>query len=190
MPIELRRVLDHMTGHADGRPRRLSWSDYRPLPVARFGTNTVHTVARFDVRRLCTGIADADGKHRLSDVVVMVRLDMSASWRVMGCETPALLHREQGRYDITFLAARDLCRALLELEVDPALTARRSQEEIARELLSEALALTRGARQSCERQLDLYERQISRKLDRGAQRRWDAVISAALCGFHTLQARR
>jgi hypothetical protein len=138
---------------------------------------------RFDVRRRYAGRPDADGKHRLSDVQVIVTLNMTESWRVMGCETATLLRHQQGRYDLTFVVARELCRRLLELELTPQSDAPlevTSPDGIATQLLSMAVRLTSAARKECRRWLDLYDREIRRKLDWGAQARWDDMIADAI----------
>jgi len=181
--IELEKILQHLTGHDGGRPRRLVWADFRPVSTPKSGTGQAHLAPRFDVRRSYAGRADPDGKHRLSDVQVIVTLNMNESWRVMGCETATLLRHQQGRYDITFVAARELCRRLLELELTPQSDAPpevTSPDGIATQLLSMAVRLTGAARKDCRRWLDLYDREIRRKLDWGAQARWDDMIADAI----------
>jgi hypothetical protein len=115
-------VLKHITGHTGGVPTQLSWTThFSQVRQPRIAGRDAFTSATFRANMKYTTKPDASGKIRFQDVHVTVSMDRGASWVVSGKQTPALLNHEQGHFNITWLAARELCRKLLEYELDTTL---------------------------------------------------------------------
>jgi hypothetical protein len=183
-------VLDHMTGHTAGQPTRLNWQlHFRQVQRPPQGNADAFTHVDFNPTYSFSSRADPDGKHRLSNVRVQVRMNQSRSWLVIGRGTPLLLRHEQGHYDITFLVARELCRRLLELEWDSAvLTAvgESSSTQIVARLRTDAERLCRSAQTESTRINTLYDdpargsKNANGSINPQAQTRWDQMIQHAI----------
>jgi|GEM_PF-1622275 len=115
-------VLKHITGHTGGVPTQLSWNThFSQVRQPRIAGRDAFTSATFRASMAFTTKADSKGMIRFQNVSVTVSMDRGASWVVSGKQTAALLNHEQGHFNITWLAARELCRKLLEYELDTSL---------------------------------------------------------------------
>jgi hypothetical protein len=104
-----------------GWPRTVKWNEFTgtvPTKSSRTVSAGVLRAAKAHARFYCTykhTSADRSGLVRLKNIRIKVRLNSSTSWSDTSMRTAALLKHEQGHYDITGLAGRDLARAMLDL---------------------------------------------------------------------------
>jgi len=186
----LQEVLQHTTGHTNGRPQQIEWrAHFTPVVMSRDGTSLASTHVDFSSAYGYSSRADADGKHRLTNVRVTVTMNRARSWFVRGREGPLLLRHEQGHYNITFSAARDLCRKLLDVEWDAAVLEaleKSSPARIMAQLRNEADALLRTARAESSRLNELYDdpargaKNADGSINPDTQGRWDRMVEHAI----------
>lgn len=102
-----------------GFRRTLRWADFREVNQSPDPPHTARTVAPFRTSNFIIR-KRAGGKYAIDphSLTTTVSIDSQASWRVKGQQTADLLRHEQGHYNISALASRDLLADLLAIEGD------------------------------------------------------------------------
>lgn len=176
-------VLRHITGHTGGVPMQLSWNThFSQVRQPRIAGRDAFTKAPFRASMTFTTRPDADGKIRFQNVSVTVSMDRGASWVVNGRQTPALLNHEQGHYNITWLAARELCRKMLEYELDTSVlnaTHSGSVAQLKTRLPTDLRDMERATQSDIDRLNDLYDSrgQAFHGVNAPAQAQWDRFLN-------------
>ena len=166
------QVMAHITGW----PRQLSWWNFKKVDAVPAGfpdNSDAFTTAEFSWAGATA--KNKDQKYYFPNVRVTVRLVQDQTWVLKdvakGPSNALVLKHEQGHYNITGLAARDLCRDLMQLEEDDPDTLKSSADSLCDYYLGVG-----GQVQ------DTYEDPVD-GTDYGnnpsAQTRWSAMISDA-----------
>jgi predicted secreted Zn-dependent protease len=176
-------VLQHMTGHRGGVPMQLSWNThFTQVQQARIAGRTALTDAPFRASMNFSTRPDANGKIRFLNVHVTVTMNRGASWVVNGQQTPALLNHEQGHFNITWLAARELCRKMLDYELDASVlnaTHSGSTAQVMQKLRQEFQEMERATQRDIDRLNALYDSmgQTNHGANARPQTEWDRFLT-------------
>ena len=154
----------------------LTWNDFRGTVPRNATLNALTSVTivftRLQVERTSSGVTLRD------NVIVTVTLRRMQSWaRAGSTRTAALLHHEQGHYNITALTARDMFIDLMQLKQRSFNNAAALQSELTRiRRLYDPQAIH-----------DSYDAQTETDHGRNAaqQRTWDGYIQRAFTQVRT-----
>ena len=175
-------VLKHITGHTGGVPMQLSWNThFTQVRQARIAGRAANTDAPFRANMTFTTKPDTDGKIRFKNVHVTVSMNRGASWVVSGQQTAALLNHEQGHFNITWLAARELCRKMLEYELDASVlnaTRSGSTAQVMQKLRQDFQEMERATQRDVDRLNVLYDSmgQTNHGANARPQTEWDRFL--------------
>lgn len=112
-----------------GWPRTIRWNEFRDVESRPEGEEEDAQIHTEVVQPERVRIAREDGRLRLSNYRVRVRVLRSGSWVVTGAKSDTLKAHEQGHFDITGLTARDMVAELRALRAD---SADELQQEVSR----------------------------------------------------------
>jgi uncharacterized protein DUF922 len=153
----------------DGWPRNIAWSEFRDVDsgegdeMAQIKPDILLPEGRINVvHEGATVRLEASFRARL----VITR---SQSWVVRGQQSNALLHHEQGHYDIAGLEARACVRELRALRAS---NANDLQQQVTATLSNHQARLDRLEAQ--------YDTDTRNGRNQNEQDRWDRLISAAM----------
>jgi hypothetical protein len=181
-----------------GYPRSLKWQDFRSVRTSLVPPFEAQTATRYDRAGWSTLLSQR--VYRLSKVSVTVTLNQVGTWVVnqTGVRTDPLLKHEQGHLDITGLIARDMCRSLLELQMDEDVIAYvrgvgpRPQDKLlaannyllenVRRVDAEAAALSRRLQGFTENQVvheGVYDQETGHGTNAVGQQKWNEIFKYA-----------
>ena len=100
-----------------GWPKQISWDDFRAVGSRPAGEEEDAQIDTQTAQPERVGVARDQGRFRLGDFEVKLKVVRSNSWVVRSQKSDTLLAHEQGHFDITGLVARDLVKALGALRV-------------------------------------------------------------------------
>jgi hypothetical protein len=155
-----------LTSGVAGWPRNIAWSEF---PEVGSASGDELAQIKTDVilpSRL--SVVHEGGTVRLPTAIeVHLQVTREESWVVRGSQSDALLHHEQGHYDIAGLEARSFVRQLL------AIRARDAQD-----LQTQVTAALTSRRNRSQRLQDKYDARTETDHGRNqaGQTRWDALI--------------
>jgi len=112
-----------------GWPRQISWNQFQEVGSRPAGEKEDAQIDTQTAQSDRVGVAREQGRFRLGDFEVKLKVIRSNSWVVTSQKSDTLLAHEQGHFDITGLVARDLVKALGALRVD---TTDELQREVSR----------------------------------------------------------
>jgi len=101
-----------------GWPRQISWNQFQEVGSRPAGEKEDAQIDTQTAQSDRVGVAREQGRFRLGDFEVKLKVIRSNSWVVTSQKSDTLLAHEQGHFDITGLVARDLVKALGALRVD------------------------------------------------------------------------
>ncbi len=165
-----------ITGHT----LTLTWQDYSGGVPANARMDA-YTATSYDVRTNYSmrGNRGHQSDFRLATVSIQVRLDRARMWSRPSAQTPQLLKHEQGHYDITALAMRDLDSDLTALlQAGRTFPTQRDLEQAIANLQQPAVALVNRL-QSTAIADGVYDQQTRHSRDAAAQGKWDAALASA-----------
>jgi len=152
----------------EGWPRRIDWSEFQELSERPPGAREN---AQIDSVGLTSGLQAGreGGRYRVAELRIRVQVNIAGSWVVTDRKSDALLAHEQGHYDITGLASRDLLADLMALR-EP--TVRALQEAMDRTLAA--------SRRRAGALSDRYDLDTAHGSDVAAQTAWERRIERAI----------
>jgi hypothetical protein len=152
----------------EGWPRRIDWSEFQELSERPPGARES---AQIDSVGLTSGLQAGreGGRYRVTGLRIRVQVNLAGSWVVTAQKGDALLAHEQGHYDITGLASRDLLADLLALR-EPSIRA-------LQEAMDRTLAASRRRAQALS---DRYDLDTAHGSDAAAQAEWQRRIERAI----------
>ena len=111
-------TLDEIKNVLTGFPNDLKWTNFRSV---KDSPSPPHQAQAATIYRLnWTGaVSLTKGVYRIAGLSIKVSVNGPGTWAVSAARSnPVLLRHEQGHYDITGLAARDMASSLLDLTYD------------------------------------------------------------------------
>ena len=111
-------TLDEIKKVLTGFPNDLKWTSFRSVTNSPSPPHQAQAATTY--RLSWTGaVSLAKGVYRIAGLSIKVSVNGPGTWAVAAARSnPALLRHEQGHYDITGLAARDMASNLLDLTYD------------------------------------------------------------------------
>jgi predicted secreted Zn-dependent protease len=95
-----------------GWPRPISWNEFKDVATRPAGEDEDAQIDTQTAQPERVGVAREQGRFRLGDFEVRLKVVRDNSWVVVSQKNDTLLAHEQGHFDITGLVARDLVKAL------------------------------------------------------------------------------
>lgn len=117
-----------------GFDARVTWSDFmvrdsRPLGIIENASiDTIVNPPQYQASRA------GRSSFRLNDVIIEIQVDRTRSWVIAGCQTDSLLVHEQGHYDITAIATRELYNRVMNITAESLASLRRQVSVIGSEV--------------------------------------------------------
>lgn len=100
-----------------GWPRQISWNEFKDVATRPSGETEDAQIETQTAQPERVGVAREQGRFRLGDFEVRLKVVRDNSWVVVSQKNDTLLAHEQEHFDITGLVARDLVKALGALRV-------------------------------------------------------------------------
>lgn len=169
-PVPLKGGDAHTAGpKLTGWPRQISWDEFKALSTRPAGEKEDAQIDTQTAQPDRVVVARDQGRFRLGNFEVALKVVRNNSWVVTSQKSDALLSHEQGHFDITGLVARDLVKALGALRVS---TTDELQREVSR--LYEAYR-TWGQQLS-----DEYDEKTNHGRDATVQSDWESRIRTCI----------
>lgn len=103
-----------------GFPNTLKWTNFRSVQSSPSPPHQAQASTNYHLH-WSGAVSLAKGVYRIAGLSIEVSVNGPGTWAVAGARNnPVLLRHEQGHYDITGLAARDMASNLVDLTFDEA----------------------------------------------------------------------